>query len=97
MRKLEGFLHMHTALFIGSAFGAFVGIAHAGAIFLTQRSRASRHSKTQHKVNVPTLYYCVWAVMLWMLFGSYVLYLWVVASVVFLGHVSCQRLQSSHR
>lgn len=76
---------MDTALFVGSVFGAFVGIVHACAIFRTQRARTSNLQGNQHRVKVPTLYYVVWTVALWVLFGSYVLYLWTAASVVYLS------------
>lgn len=75
---------MDTALLVGSVFGAFVGIAHACAIFRTQRARNNNPKRSQHNVKVSTLYYVVWTVALWVLFGSYVLYLWAVASVVYL-------------
>ena len=88
---------MNTVLFIGGAFGLLVGIAHASAKFQTQRNRAGRHPNTQHNGNVPTLYYALWTVVLWILFGSYVLYLWIAANVVFFGHMCWQRLQSSRR
>ena len=88
---------MDTALFVGSVFGAFVGIVHACAIFRTLRARTKNPKRNQHRVKVPTFYYVVWTVALWVLFGSYVLYLWAAASVVYFSRAMLRHCQLGSR
>lgn len=85
---------MNTALLIGSTFGAVVGVIHAGAVFLALRRRvgaaglANPAASTLH-----AFYFAVWTFVLWILCGSYVLYLWALASIAYAVHRLRQRVR----
>lgn len=67
---------MHDPLIVGALFGAVLGTAHAGYVY---RERASRPGI---QPLVP-LYYSIWTFALWVLLGSYVLYLGLMAIPLF--------------
>lgn len=77
---------MTTALLIGSMFGALVGLIHAVAVFSKQVSRARARRETYSSfVYAKSAYFAIWTFCLWILFGSYVLYLWILAAVLYTG------------
>lgn len=85
---------MSGALIVGSTFGALVGAIHAAAVFRTRVSRAKdTREAADLAVKATAAYYAIWTIMLWVLFGSYVLYLWVIASIAYVGRLTWQRLQ----
>ena len=64
---------MSFLLWIGTILGAIVGLAHALYLW-----RVSRHELDGHGAAV---YRGVWAVMLWVVFGTYVLVLWIIGAI----------------
>ena len=74
---------MTTALMIGSGVGAVIGIFHAHYIYL-QRLSASPERLIEHSVRTRASagYYALWTFFLWVIFGSYVFFLWLISVVV---------------
>ena len=67
---------MDDPLVVGAMFGAVVGAVHGGYVY---RERASRRGAGP----LVGLYYALWTFGLWVLFGSYVLYLGLIAIPLF--------------
>ncbi len=79
---------MTTALMIGTACGALLGSIHAGAVFARHRRRArGRRQGVPYVVNATAAYFAAWTFMLWIIFGSYVLVLWIVTGVIYAGYL----------
>lgn len=78
---------MNSAILIGSAFGAGIGLIHATGLArrLAARSDFASPGFSRSGIGVP-LYYGFWTLLLWTFFGSYVLYLWLIACGVFGAH-----------
>lgn len=70
-----------TLMWIGSMVGALLGLAHATYVFrVVAKSVPSGVSP-----NYPgAVYFAIWTFGLWVLFGTYVLVLWVVGGVLYL-------------
>ena len=85
---------MTTALMIGIAFGALLGSIHAGAVFARHRhhARASRQA-VPYAVNANAAYFAAWTFMLWVIFGSYVLVLWIMTSFIYAGYLLWRHLR----
>lgn len=84
---------MTTALMIGSAFGALAGLIHACAVYVHQVGRArDRLAAHPFGVRANAAYFALWTFSLWVLFGSYVLFLWIISVMVYACHVVQQRL-----
>ncbi len=64
-------------LWTGTVLGVFLGLIHAVYVFRTVTSQAPRESVSLAR----GLYYAGWTVGLWILFGSYLLGLWIVAVI----------------
>lgn len=69
---------MQTLLTCGLAFGAIAGVAHAYGLLRARRRRAPLPSES-------AAYVAAWTVGLWLLFGTYVLSLWLLATLVYAG------------
>lgn len=78
---------MNTAILIGSAFGAGIGLIHAAGIArrLSARSEFASPAFSPSGIRAP-LYYALWTLLLWTVFGSYVFYLWLIACGAFGAH-----------
>ena len=78
---------MNTAVLICSAFGAVAGLLHAACLArrLSARADFAHCSFAPARVLTP-LYYGLWTFLLWTVFGSYVLYLWLAACGVYGAH-----------
>lgn len=63
---------MDEALTCGAIFGAAVGVVHGGYVYAQRASRPGHGS-------LEPLYYALWTFVLWVVFGSYVLYLGLLA------------------
>lgn len=70
---------MNTALAIGSVFGAIVGLVHAFYVYAHRARRTGRVIA----VHAKAAYYALWTFALWVLFGSYVLYLGLLATAIY--------------
>ena len=75
---------MNTAILIGSAFGAAAGLIHAAGLArrIFARSEFTFPGFTLGRTWA-ALYYGLWTILLWTVFGAYVLYLWLIACGVF--------------
>lgn len=67
-------------LLVGSALGAVIGLLHAGFVCRERLSAGAGRGRA--------LYYALWTLALWTLFGSYVLVLWLVAVALYLPVVA---------
>ena len=70
-----------TVMTVGTAVGALLGLAHAAYVFRTVTNGVSSDVSTNH---LRAIYYAVWAFGLWVLFGPYVLGLWIVGALLYL-------------
>jgi hypothetical protein len=75
---------MTSALLIGSSVGAVIGLIHAWRVYVTRtREIPTRLSKHPISVRARALYFALWTFFLWVLFGTYVLYLWLISIVIY--------------
>ena len=65
-----------TFLWIGTALGALVGLLHGAAMFGARRAAGGALGEA--------LYYSVWTLALWTLFGAYVLLFYILGGVAML-------------
>jgi hypothetical protein len=70
---------MGTFLWIGSALGAAVGLLHGVYLYRQHVARAPADGPTGY--SAVGAYYGVWAILLWTIFGSYVLTFWILGAV----------------
>lgn len=70
---------MTAVLWAGTFVGALFGLIHAAYVYRLLMVGAPAEAPTSH---ARALYYALWTLGLWLLFGSYVLVLWA-AGVVF--------------
>lgn len=73
---------MNTLLLLGICFGGVAGLAHAYGLL---RNRRRRGAVGEGGPYASALYVVLWTVALWMLFGTYVLALWGLATLVYAG------------
>jgi hypothetical protein len=73
---------MNSFLWLGSAFGAILGMLHGIYLYRQQAAWALASGTTGGRAI--GLYYGLWAFALWTLFGAYVLALWVLGSIAYL-------------
>lgn len=71
---------VNVLLQLGLALGAIAGAAHAYGLVRTFRRRSDADYSPSGAVLV-----VLWTVGLWMLFGTYVLSLWLLATIVYAG------------
>lgn len=75
---------MPSTLLIGSIFGAIVGLIHAYCVYVRRTSEIpERLTKHPVAVRARAVYFALWTFFLWVLFGTYVLYLWVISIVIY--------------
>ncbi len=69
---------------IGTSVGAVLGLVHAWSIY-ARRTGELPERKAKHPIAVraSAAYYALWTLLLWVLFGSYVFYLWVIGAVLY--------------
>lgn len=68
-------------LLSGTIVGLIAGLVHA--VYVYQRMKPVPGS-TDLPNRSRGLYFAVWTLLLWLLFGSYILVLWIIGTVVFL-------------
>lgn len=66
---------MSSLLWVGTVFGAAIGLAHA--VYLWRVSLQETDSRSI------ALYRGVWAIGLWTIFGTYVLVLWIIGVIAY--------------
>jgi hypothetical protein len=74
-------LRMNEFLWVGSAFGAVLGLLHGIYLYQIQASHAVASGLTGSRAT--GLYYGLWTFALWTLFGAYVLAFWILGIVVY--------------
>lgn len=78
---------MNSAILIGSVLGAGIGLFHATGLARRLAARSDFASPGFSLSGIGTaLYYGLWTLVLWTMFGSYVLYLWLIACGAFGAH-----------
>ena len=84
---------MTTALLIGSSIGAIIGLIHACNVYF-RRTGANPERLAEHPVAVRAgaAYFALWTLSLWVVFGSYVFYLWVISVAVFTTYSAVKRV-----
>lgn len=83
---------MNTLLVLGLGFGALAGVAHAYVLLRARRGRPEAGDGFP-----AAAYVALWTVGLWMLFGTYVLGLWLLATLVYAGSRAWQFLRPPTR
>ena len=75
---------MTNALIVGSSVGAIIGLLHAWSVY-TRRVSAFPEKVAARPVAVraSAAYFALWTFFLWVLFGSYVFYLWVISVAIY--------------
>ena len=68
-------------MWAGSAVGALLGLAHAAYVYRIVTKWGSTDIGPNHTRG---FYYALWTIGLWILFGSYVLVLWLAGIVLYL-------------
>jgi hypothetical protein len=72
---------MDNFLLMGSALGALLGLLHGVILFRQIAVRARADGIPGGKAQA--LYYALWAFVLWILFGSYVLAFWILGLLAY--------------
>jgi hypothetical protein len=88
---------MSTLLIIGSITGSVVGAFHAWGVYTHRiREAGTRGSGPSPAVRLGAAYSAIWTFVLWAVFGTYVLVLWLVSIPIWVGHrVSTSRSTSA--
>ncbi|HMM76351.1 MAG TPA: hypothetical protein PJ986_11625 [Gammaproteobacteria bacterium] len=74
---------MDAALWTGTMVGACLGLLHAvGLVVRFLRMKGAQPGFSLGVLLTP-LYYALWTIALWALFGAYVLYLWLLGCVLY--------------
>jgi len=81
---------MGTVIWLGTAVGFVAGLIHAVHL-------VGEHHATGSNGLAVTIYRAIWALILWSLFGAYLLALWILGSVLMLlsGGPPLQRRRAS--
>ena len=68
---------MNSVLWAGAVVGAIFGLLHAGYVYrvVSVQGGATAHARAG--------YYALWTFLLWLLFGTYLLVLWLIALVAY--------------
>lgn len=83
---------MVSALIIGSAVGAIIGFIHAGYVYRQQiNAFPERFAEHPFVVRARAIYFALWTITLWVLFGSYLFYLWLISVVIYATYHALKR------
>jgi len=84
---------MTNALIVGSSVGVIIGLLHAWSVY-TRRVSAFPEKVAARPVAVraSAAYFALWTIFLWVLFGSYVFYLWVISVVLYTIYSGVRKL-----
>ncbi len=79
---------MNTIVWIGSLLGLAIGSLHAVHLYRRRVADARESAAAGTTVHLTTAhlegaYYGLWALALWVIFGTYVLVLWVIGAVAY--------------
>ncbi len=84
---------MTNTLIVGSSVGAIIGLLHGWSVY-TRRVSAFPEKVAARPVAVraSAAYVALWTFFLWVLFGSYVFYLWVISVVIYTIYHGARKL-----
>ena len=68
-------------LWLGSAIGAVLGLTHGANLYRQMAARAPAGSGTGGKARA--LYYALWTLLLWTVFGAYALLFWILGLLAY--------------
>lgn len=76
---------MTNILFFGALIGAIIGIFHGYYVYRL-KTCDSHYLLVEHPLlaRMNAAYYALWTFILWVLFGTYVLLLWLLAVIIFI-------------
>ena len=79
---------MNTIVWIGSLLGLVIGSLHAVHLYRRRVADARESAASGATADLATArlegaYYGLWALALWVIFGTYVLVLWVIGAVAY--------------
>lgn len=75
---------MTNVLIVGSSVGAIIGLLHAWSVYSRRVSAFPEKAATRPlAVRASAAYFALWTFFLWVLFGSYVFYLWVISVAIY--------------
>ena len=72
---------MDEFFWLGSAIGAVIGIAHGVNLYRQMAARAPAGRATSGKAQA--LYYALWTLLLWTVFGAYALLFWILGILAY--------------
>lgn len=68
-------------MWVGSVVGMFLGLAHAAYVYRVVANGAPADGESNHTRG---FYFALWTLGLWILFGSYVLILWLAGITLYI-------------
>lgn len=75
---------MAEVLWMGTLVGAVLGSAHAVYLYRTVTAEGpSAAEGGSVRLHLRAAYYAIWTVVLWALFGAYVLVLWAISVIAY--------------
>lgn len=75
---------MSDAVILGGLFGALIGLIHARGVYAARAREASDGVvPKQAMAGWRAANFAVWTFVLWLVFGTYVFYLWVASVVIY--------------
>ena len=74
---------MNTVVWIGSLLGLAIGSLHAVYLYRRRVADARESATASATAHLEGAYYGLWALALWVIFGTYVLVLWVIGVVAY--------------
>ena len=72
---------MGELLWLGSAIGAVVGVLHGVNLYRQMAARAPAGQSSGGRAQA--LYYALWTLVLWTVFGAYALFFWILGVLAY--------------
>lgn len=87
---------MRIALLFGASVGTLIGVLHAGYVY-RHAVREAPATLREHPVmmRIRAGYYALWTFLLWVVFGSYVLFLWMASVAVYAAYKGVKMVRPS--
>lgn len=86
---------MIRGLLVGGSVGAVIGLLHGWSVYTRRVGQAPATVTDRPPARRPhPAYYGLWTLLLWVVFGSYVLCLWVISVVIYLVYRVVRMLSS---
>lgn len=75
---------MPDSLIVGSFVGAIIGLLHARSVYAARAREVSKGAAASKSIaRGRAAYFALWTFLLWVVFGSYVFYLWVASVIIY--------------